>query len=235
MKVYHVQQKSPEWFALRSGKPTSSKFGSIVTSKGKASESRKKYAMQLAAELYAGEGLNQWGGNLDLERGNHLEVEAIRLYEFENDVQVERVGFISDDVERWGCSPDGLVNKDGMVQVKCLNAEHHVEAILRFLGDGTVDPTYIPQTQGEMWIAERQWNDLVFYHARLPMLVVRQFPIPAVVAELQQGLEQVLKERDRILAALIAVRDGPGLGDDEAEPGGSMSDWADGPSKNPAR
>lgn len=228
MKIHDVQQRSPEWFALRSGKPTSSEFGKITTSKGKPSASLKGYAMQLAAELYAGEKLNQWGGNLDLDRGNFLEQEAIRFYAFERDIEPVKVGFITDDKERWGCSPDFLIGRDGMGQVKCLNAEKHVEAIMRFRKSGDVDPAYVPQTQGEMMIAEREWNDLIFYHAKLPMLVVRQYPNLDVLAALQEGLPLLLKERDEVLAALIYLRDGSGFPDDEAEPAGSMADWRQG-------
>jgi len=219
MKIHDVEQKSPEWFALRMGKPTASKFSEIVTSKGAESRSRFGYAVELAAELYAGPGLNNWGGNLDLQRGSFLEADAIRAYEFDREVQVQPVGFITDDQERWGCSPDGLVGEDGLVEVKCLNAEKHCQAILRWQRDGDCQPDYVQQTQGQLWITGRKWCDLILYHAALPMLIIRQTPIKAVQDGIRDGLLLLLKERDEVLKALHAQRLGlsiADLGDDEA-------------------
>ncbi len=208
MKIHQLEQRSPEWLAIRLGKPTASEFSRIVTSTGEPSKSRPGYAIQLAAELYAKAPLNSWGGNVSLDRGTFLEDDALKAYEFLRDVVIDRVGFVTDDDEIYGCSPDGLIGEDGMVELKCIGAEKHVAALLRHKAKGDVPPDYVQQTQGQMWITGRKWCDLIFYHPVLPMLVVRQTPSAQVVSGLFEGIIEVLDQRDEVLEALIEMRDG---------------------------
>src|SRR3546814_13751795 len=92
MKIQDVPQRSPEWYALRLGKPTASEFSKIVTSKGEPSKSADAYAITLAAELFAGKALDGWEGNAWTERGRELEGEALRLYAFASAADVLPVG-----------------------------------------------------------------------------------------------------------------------------------------------
>lgn len=236
MKIHTCQQQSEEWYALRVGIPTASEFSKIVTSTGERSKQLNAYAMQLAAERYAGIDLNRWGGNLSTDRGRFLEEAGLQQYAFERDADIIKVGFITDDECSYGCSPDAFVGTHGLAEVKCLNAEKHVAAILRWQekGDSPLNvekhacpPDYIQQTQGQLLITGRQWCDLIFYHPKLPMLVIRQTAIPAVQSGLLEGIADLLAERDRIHAALIACRDGVKPPDDlDAEIEESMADWA---------
>lgn len=208
MKIHTIPQLSEDWHRLRIGIPTASEFSRIVTSTGAESKSRHGYAMQLAAELYAGEDLNRWGGNLSTDRGRFLEEDGLRQYAFEQDAEIVPVGFITDDDGTHGCSPDSLVGDDGCAEVKCVNAEKHTATIWRYRQDGSIPPEFTQQTQGQLLITGRAWCDLVFYHPKLPVLVVRQFPIPAVHSGLLDGIAALIEERDEILSALRAQRDG---------------------------
>lgn len=203
-----MPQKSDEWFRIRLGKPCSSEFSRIVTSTGAPSKSRRGYAMQLATELYANGPTGSWGGNMDIQRGRHLEDDALSAYSFTRECELEIVGCCTDDDETMLCSPDALVETDGVAEVKCPNAERMTEYILRYQKDATIDPAYIQQTQGQMLITGREWVDLIFFNVHLPMLVVRQYPIPAVQTGLLHGIAELLEERDEILKALQAQRDG---------------------------
>lgn len=195
-------QGSEEWFAARCGKPTGSMFSKLVTSKGVLSKSIAEYAITLAADMFAGKALEEWQGNQWTDRGTELEPEARGLYEFKNDCKVEEVGFVTDDDGLWGVSPDGLVGDDGLVEFKCLKPENHVKAILRHEKDGSIDPTYIQQVQGQMLVCGRKWCDLVFYHPSLPLLVIRQEPSKAVQDGLREAKIAIIKERDKILETL---------------------------------
>jgi len=199
MKIHDVEQRSDEWYALRAGKATASEFAKLVTSKGAPSKSLDKYAITLAAEAFAGGPVDAWDGNYHTERGRALEDEAIKLYEFANDVSVVPVGFITNDDETIGCSPDGLVGDDGMVEIKCLKAETHVETMLYYKKHGRIPTKYVQQTQGQMMICKREWCDLVFYHPVLPMLAIRETPDTDVRMGLVTGLKDVAEERDRVL------------------------------------
>lgn len=203
MIIHDCEQGTPEWNALRLGLPTASMFSKLLTTKGEPSKSANEYAISLAGEVYANKPeLDAWGGNSYTERGKELEDQAIALYEFDRDVTVERVGFVTDDVGDAGCSPDGLVNDDGMVEVKCLKAENHIKAILFHKKNGRCPSTYVLQTQGQLMICERQWSDLIFFHPDLPLLVIRQLPDGNLQSALTGQIQAVRKERDAVLATL---------------------------------
>lgn len=202
MIVHDLVQGSPEWYALRAGMPTASSFSKLVTSKGEASKSLAGYALTLAGEVFAGKSLDEFEGTAWTERGKELEAKARQLYEFGNDVTIQPVGFITDDEQLAGCSPDGLVNGEGLVEFKCLKAENHISAILYFQKNGTCPTDYVQQTQGQLMLGERKWCDLIFYHPELPLLTIRQTPNQELFAALRREIDNVLKERDRVLAAL---------------------------------
>lgn len=203
MIVHDLDQRSPKWYALRLGLPTSSEFSKLVTSKGEPSKSLKDYATKLAGELYAGISIDDFQSGY-MERGAELEAEARAFYAFEQGVDVREVGFVTDDKKRMGCSPDGLVGSVGCLEIKCLKAENHIKAILRYQKDGTCPPDYVPQTQGQIFIADRQWCDLLFYHPALPALVVRQHPKEGFAEALTDAVSAVIAERDRVHAELCA-------------------------------
>ena len=207
MKIHDVEQRSPEWYALRAGKPTASEFSKIVTSKGEPSKQADGYAITLAVELYAGKPVDAWEGNAWTERGREMEEEALRLYSFAHGAEVVPVGFVTDDAETMGCSPDGLVGDAGMVETKCLKAENHAKAIVYYQKHGHCPPDYVQQTQGQLLIAERQWCDLVFYHDALPLLTIRQERLEVVQRGLVDRVPLVRAERDKVLAALRRAAD----------------------------
>lgn len=205
MLIHEVEQRSDEWYALRAGKPTASEFSKIITSKGDPSKSAAKYAMTLAGEIYAGKSLDAWEGNSHTERGRELEGEAISHYEFTRGVTVNTVGFITDDKNQYGCSPDGLINDDGMIEVKCLKAENHIEAILYHKKHGQCQAKYVQQTQGQLMICKRKWCDLVFYHPDLPRLTIRQESANDLHESLLRELNFLLIKRDNTVDVLKSV------------------------------
>lgn len=202
MKIHNVTQNSPEWVALRCGKPTASEFSSIVTTKGEPSKSRSGYARALAGDLFAGRVFDNWKGNEWSDRGHDLEDQAIAWYEFQHDVDVQRVGFVTDDEETMGCSPDGLVGDRGGVEVKCLKKENHIAALEFFKKNGSAQADYIAQTQGCMWITGRVWWDIVHFHPILPPFVIRQLPNLQLWGPLTAGVKEVIAERDSIVSML---------------------------------
>lgn len=202
MKIHDVEQRSEAWYALRLGLPTASEFSRVVTSKGEISKSLPGYAIQLAAELYAGKPVDAWEGNQWTERGRDLEEEAVARYEFQVDAETTPVGFVTDDAGTCGCSPDRLVGNDGLLEIKCLKAERHVQAILYHERFGHCQPDYVQQTQGQLMVCRRKWCDLVFYHPELPMLTIRRESDPTLEYALQRAIPDLILERDAVLATL---------------------------------
>jgi len=205
MIIHTCEQNSDEWLALRAGMPTASCFSKLVTSTGAASKSMPEYAVTLAGELFAGKPLDGFEGSRWTERGHELEDAARAKYEFLHDVDAVQVGFITDDGESYGCSPDSIVGDDGLLEIKCLKAENHIKAIMYYQKHGKIPTTYAPQVQGQMYVTGRKWCDLCFYHPDLPMLVIRSEPIKAVYEMLNAQLQAVIVERDKINKQLESV------------------------------
>ena len=203
MIIHDMEQRTPEWFEIRFGKASASNFHNLLTAKTlKRSTSLPGYAYTLAADLFTKGSSNSWGGNNDIQRGRYLEDNAIAQYEFVNDVEIKECGFISDDSGDYGCSPDGLINDDGMIEVKCVNPKDHVENIVNWMKDKTINPKHRAQVQGQLMIGEREWCDLVFYHYSLPSLTCRILPDKEYHAILKPLIDECIDIRNATLEML---------------------------------
>ncbi len=196
MIIHDIEQGSEEWYSIRAGIPTASEAGKLITSTGKESKQIIDYAYQLAAELHAGMPLDVWEGNQWTERGKDMEQEAKIAYERSCGVWREDVGFCVSDNGEYGCSPDGFVGDDGLVEIKCLAAKNIVKNMVYFNKHKKAMPDYIPQAQMQLFVTGREWCDLVFYHPELPLLVIRQ--------EKDRGIHKVLDEQ---IKKCLAIRD----------------------------
>jgi hypothetical protein len=204
MIKHDCEQNTDPWLALRAGKPTASEFSKLITSTGAPSKSMKAYAEQLAGELYAGKPLDSWEGNKYTERGHEVEDEAVSAYELMKGVDTQSVGFITDDLMQWGCSPDRLVGDDGMLEVKCL-PKLHIEAIRYYKKNGRIPTKFVQQTQGQVLIAERKWCDLFFYHTDLPKVIIRVTPDEKVITGLKEQLRACIAERNIVFNELMEM------------------------------
>jgi hypothetical protein len=165
IEIFDCPQKSPEWYRVRMGLPTASMFGTVMA-KG-AGKTRDSYMRKLAGEILSDIPMESYS-NEDMERGIAQEPELRARYAFMHDEEITEVGFIKNGNK--GCSPDGLIGADGMVQFK--SAAPHV--MIEILLDGGVPAKHLPQCQGELWIAEREWTDLVIGSApKMPLFVQR--------------------------------------------------------------
>jgi hypothetical protein len=205
MRIIPCLQGSEAWFKIRAGIPTASDFSKLITSTGEISKTLPKYAKTLAIEKYSGKPIDTWEGNKYTARGKELEPDAKSLYAFMHDQCLEPVGFVTDDLQRYGCSPDSLVGTDGLAEIKCIKAENHLEAILYYRKHKRCQPDYIQQTQGQLLICERQWCDLIFYHPDLPMLTIRQERDQTIIDALRIHIDLVIAERDRVLFEIETV------------------------------
>jgi len=158
-----VQQNSDEWYQLRAGKLTSSKLGVIMANYGKAfGEPAKKYAVNIAVEQIKGVAMESTFSNDHMERGHAQEPIARQLYEDETFCEVSNGGFF--DLDFVGCSPDGLVYEDGVIEIKSVIASVHFTNIKR----GGVDPAYWWQCVGNLKFTGRKWLDFVSYCSEFP-------------------------------------------------------------------
>jgi len=161
-----MEQRTPEWYAARVGKVTASRVHDIVatTKSGGFTSGRKNYMAELVIERLTGAPAPSYQ-SVAMLYGIECEPEARAAYAFAQDVDVEEVGFLDHpSIEMVGCSPDGYVGKDGLVEIKCGNTATHLDTLLT----GKVDPAYVDQMQFQMGVTGREWCDYVSYDKRLP-------------------------------------------------------------------
>jgi putative phage-type endonuclease len=160
-----IVQGSPEWKALRCGKVTASRVADVVArTKTGPSASRANYLAQLIAERLTGTAAETYS-NAAMQHGTETEPEARAAYEFYQGVTVEQVAFVPHPkIDQAGASPDGLVDSDGLVEIKCPNTATHLETLL----GQAVPAKYADQMQFQMACTGRQWCDFVSYDPRMP-------------------------------------------------------------------
>ena len=149
-----ILQGSPEWLELRKGMFTASNAQAIA-SNGKGLET---YVNEVMSDYYAT--VSDFYINPDMERGNELEASARLVYEMETGNTVEEVTFIKAD-EHTGCSPDGLVGEEGLLEIKCPNNKNY---FLINLDKKYIDTKYVWQMQMQMYVSGRKWCDYIAYN-----------------------------------------------------------------------
>lgn len=193
-----IEQGSEAWFELRRGLATGSHFAEVMAKGrgGEESTTRRNYRMRLALEVVTGKVLaDSFKGNAHTERGKEKEPFARMAYEAITGHLVEEVPFIKHKFLAAGVSPDGLIGDDGMVEFKCPIPAIHWEYLQL---KGAPPPEYKWQIYGELWIAGREWNDVVSYCEDMPeelqTHISRVHRDDKLIAELEAGVSKFLAE-----------------------------------------
>lgn len=203
MKVVECFQGTPEWHAARCGRATASEFAAVLA-KGEG-KTRAAYMRKLVAERLTGAVTDSFS-NVHTLRGTEHEAMARLCYEAVADDFVEQVGFCQHEELMVGCSPDGLVGRDGGCEFKCVLPHVQVETILR----GGIPPEHRAQIQGGMWVTGRKWWDFGSYCPQMPKhLRLYRFRVErddAYIAELEAAVRQFLREVDQTVELLMAAQ-----------------------------
>jgi len=198
MKLHKdIEQKSEAWFSLRREYPLSASNATAIITAGVGLETLCWTAI---AERRSSKVVEHYS-NEHTERGIELEPQAITIYELETGSEVEEVGFITNNKisDVGGVSPDGIISKDGMVEVKCPDDVKFLKLLAEFNETGkiTIEKGYYRQMQMQMMFAERKWNDYVVFNPNFsPNIIIQRVePDKEVVEKLKIGLavgEQII-------------------------------------------
>jgi putative phage-type endonuclease len=193
-RLIEAEQRSPEWFEARLGKATASKFNDIMAkTRSGYSASRKNYAAELVTERLTGtkdesftSAAMQWG--IDNEPVARLQ------YSLASGNDVEETGFWLHDELEAGASPDGFIDDDGLLEIKCPNTATHIDTLIK----RKLPYQYQAQVQGQMWVTGRKWCDFVSFDPRLPenaqMIIVRVKRDDIYIAELETEIKDFMEE-----------------------------------------
>jgi putative phage-type endonuclease len=195
-----MQQGTEEWLAARAGSVGASSISDVLA-KGKG-VTRRNLLCRLAVERLTGTPTATYT-NAAMQWGVETEAQARAAYEWKHNASVEEVGLIlHPSIEGSHASPDGLVGKGGMLEIKCPQAPQHIATLL---GEA-IDNSYYLQMQWQMACAERTWVDWVSYNPTFPlelqMVVKRVKRDQAAIDLLEREVIIFLGEVDAMVSEL---------------------------------
>lgn len=194
MKVYDFEQhdmqgnSNPDWLAVRSGKFTGSDFYIML----KNGETKRKMILEKATEQILGHPCDKDRFlSRDMIRGIELEPVARQKYMEQTQTVVKEVGFVEKD-KYSGCSPDGLVGEDGLIEIKCPRDTVFVEQFV----SRKIKLDYFIQIQYNLYITGRQWCDYIAYNENFPSLFIQRYErdeetINNIKEALKEGISDV--------------------------------------------
>lgn len=200
----NIKQGSQEWHALRLGKITGSGFNKLLGT----SEARKKYLYDRASEIVTGKlSDSESFTSIHIERGHEFESLAKMKYTMVTFNEVEDIGFV--ELNKYvGCSPDGFVGKDGMIEIKVPDSNNYFRQIVEIssLGEEAMSKDHLMQMQFNMYVCQREWCDYVLYNLaheknNKAIFVYRVIKNESVQQKIQASLSKCIKEIEYLVNA----------------------------------
>ena len=197
-----IEQGSQEWLALRAGKVTASKVSDVMSAITTAGY--RNYLADLVVERLTGNKTESFI-NAAMQWGVDQEPLARAEYEVKTGSFVDQVAFVEHPtIVNLGCSPDGLVGDDGLIEIKCPNTATHIDYVMQ----DKVPTKYIPQIQCQLAVTGRKWCDFVSFDPRLPdglqILIVRLERDDEYIEKLEA---RVIKFLDEVNSAVTGLKE----------------------------
>jgi putative phage-type endonuclease len=203
-----IIQGSPEWFEQRMGRATASRIADIIAkTKSGYSTSRENYCVELALERITGN-RQEFYTNDAMKWGTETEPLARAAYEARTGAIVDEVAMVPHPtIAMAGASPDGCIDHDGLIEIKCPNSATHMKTLLSKKPDGK----YITQMTWQMACTGRQWCDFASFDPRFPehlqLFVTRIQRDDSAIAAMESEVIAFLKEVDQMVEQLNNMKE----------------------------
>jgi exodeoxyribonuclease (lambda-induced) len=198
MKHYDFEQGSDEWKNVRKGAITGSKFKDARDrlKNGNPSSKAILYAQDVARERCGGTAEKVFQ-NAAMRIGSEQEQFANAAYEARTGKLVEPVGFFKTDDGMFGLSPDGLIDDDGVLEIKTMVGS---STLFTAVADGDIS-AYQDQCDGYLWLLGRKWVDLVLWAPDMADL-----GLDMVIHRITRNEERIEKLEADLMAFSLTVR-----------------------------
>jgi len=170
---------------------------------------RTRYAAQLAAERMTGKPHRANFSSYAIRHGNEFEEMGRAKYQWRNFVSVAGNGkdwVPHPFIQFSGCSPDGLVDDDGLVEIK--NPETHT--FIAYLQSGEIPKDYQWQMLWQLACTRRKWCDWVAHDPDLPedcgYIEARFSPSSSEIADIEREVRFFNAEVDQIILSIKEKR-----------------------------
>ncbi|EJF78967.1 hypothetical protein MCO_00574 [Bartonella sp. DB5-6] len=180
-------QGTAEWKQARNGLITASLFEMVIAQKKQGQKTSRYHSvlMKLAGERITGKTVDE-GATLSMRRGTELEPSARRLYGTLTQTQPECIGFVLADDRMKGFSPDAFVGKNGLLEIKTKKPE----ILIPHFYQKSFPAEHKAQCQGGLWIAQREWIDLMLYWPDMPPLIKRAYRDEVYIRKLESEISR---------------------------------------------
>ena len=198
-------QGTQQWRDDRAGYATASRFKDVVaTSKrtGEPLKARQDYMMEIVTERLTGVPIINSIGRAG-EWGKDVVAQARAAYEAITGKLVKECGFIKHPkIKMVGCSPDGLIDKKGGLEIKCpINSSIHLQTVLSGMPD-----EHTLQIQGNLSVTGRSWWDFVSFDPRMPehlkIHIQRIKRNNRLIINLEKSIKAFLRETNKFIKSL---------------------------------
>ena len=160
-----AEQRTDQWLMDRMGRLTASILykATARTKKGEYYSGREEVMSDLMAERISLSIMPTFKSPA-MQWGIDKEPVARDAYSIHTGNTVVETGFIKHPTIKWfGASPDGLVNDDGGLEIKCPHTSEH----LRNITTEEIKDEYIAQMYAGMLCTGRKWWDFVSFDPRI--------------------------------------------------------------------
>ena len=183
-KYFDIEQNTDEWMNLRMGKFTASMFSDLMGSKNTLTY--QKAINKVVFEILTNEVPENFTSGY-MERGHELEPLAKELYSMMTFNDVSNGGFFSYG-NYIGASPDGLIDDDGILEVKSPS----FNTMINYLLKKELPNEYKYQVHGQLFVTGRAWCDFMAYHPKLKPLIIRISRDEKIINEIHSELKEAI-------------------------------------------
>jgi putative phage-type endonuclease len=192
MIVYDIEQQSVAWFQAKCGRVTGTRFKNLISKD--ITDSYKDLVTNIVCEIITGK-MEETYSNALMEYGLETEPEARKEYETITGIEIKQVGFFIPDEDHkyheWiGISPDGLIESDGMIEIKCPLARTHFE----YIEAGKLPSEYRYQIQGQLFVSGLKWCDFMSYVPGMKPFIIRVYPDLELFKEFEIRLDKLIEQ-----------------------------------------
>jgi putative phage-type endonuclease len=195
MIIHNFAQHTEEWYNIRKGKFTCSTLSDLFMDK--KTKGYNEAINKVVFERLTGE-IPESFQNDYMRRGTELEPYARERYEMETFNIVQEVGFIDDGSGWFGYSPDGLLNEDGLIEIKCPK----FSTLIDFALTRKIPKEYMLQMQGGMLVSDRKYCDFICFHPKMGIITETVKRDEIMIGNIREALliaiDEVKKRLDKL-------------------------------------
>jgi len=198
MNIIDCEQGTREWLSARAGLVTASRIKTVMCQSGRGggpSKTREDYKRQLVCEILTGYPVKNFLKTPAMEHGNKYEPDARDAYRLMTGFNVTEVGLVRHpSIEMAAASPDGVVDEDGLLEIKCPSPETHD----KYCKLGAVPAAYLHQVMWQLACCERKWVDFVSFNPFMTgfgrIHIVRVYPDVQLIKEMERTVLDFARE-----------------------------------------